>query len=149
MTTSAAASVAASPARSRSRSLLRLALGLDAAVTGVNAVAYLAAASVLDGVLGLPAQALRGVGVFLLAFTAVVAVLASRRTVHLGAVRAVVAVNVLWVVDSVAAAVVGWGSPTAVGTTWIVLQAAVVAAFAGLQLRCVTGHRVPADPAHG
>ncbi len=137
MTTPAAASVAASPARSRPRSLLRLALGLDAAVTGANAVAYLAAASVLDGVLGLSAPALRGVGAFLLGFTAVVAVLATRRTVHLGAARAVVAVNVLWVVDSVAAAVVGWGSPTAVGTAWIVLQAVVVATFAGVQLRAV------------
>ena len=46
------------------------------------------------------------------------------------AVFAVVSGNLLWVAASTTAAVTGWGTPTAVGTGWIVLQAAVVAAFA-------------------
>ena len=46
--------------------LLRLALLLDAAVTGANGVAYLAAAGPLGDLLGLPAGLLRGFGAVLL-----------------------------------------------------------------------------------
>jgi hypothetical protein len=42
--------------------------------------------------------------------------------------------NVLWTVDSLAAAAFAAWSPTTAGTVWIVLRAAVVAVFAGLQL---------------
>ncbi len=51
---------------------VRLALKLDAVVTGANGFAYLAAASLLDGPLGMPASFLRGVGAFLLVFAAAV-----------------------------------------------------------------------------
>src|SRR5215217_5163508 len=53
-------------------SLLRLALRLDAVVTAANGAAYLLAAPLLGDLLGLPAGWLRGVGVFLLLFGAVV-----------------------------------------------------------------------------
>ncbi len=118
---------------------LRAALGLDAVVTGVNGVAYLVAAEPLSDLLGLAPGLLRGAGAFLVAFAAVVAVLARRRAPARAAVLAVVAVNALWAVDSVAAAAAGWGSPTAVGTAWIVLQAATVGAFAALQLVALRG----------
>ena len=110
--------------------LLRLALRVDAAVTGLNGVGYLAAAPVLDGLLGLPAGMLAGTGVFLLAFAAAVWLVARRPTLRLDEVDAVVIGNLLWVAASTTAAITGWGTPTAVGTGWIVLQAAVVAAFA-------------------
>ena len=114
------------------RQLLRPALLLDAAVTGVNGVAYLAAAGPLEDLLGLPASWLRIAGVVLVAFAALVA-LASRRP-SAAAVGAIVAVNVAWVVGSIVFAIAGWGSPETVGTVWIVLQALVVAAFAELQV---------------
>ena len=114
------------------RSMLRPALILDAAVTGVNGVAYLAAAGPLEDLLGLPASWLRAAGAVLLAFAAVVA-LASRNPTA-GAVRAIVAVNVLWVAGSLVFALAGWGSPETAGTVWIVLQAIVVAGFAELQV---------------
>ena len=114
------------------RSLLRPALILDAAVTGVNGVAYLAAAGPLEDLLGLPAALLRGAGAVLLAFAVIVA-LASRSPAA-GTVRAIVAVNVVWAIGSVVLAIAGWGSPETVGTVWILLQALVVAGFAELQV---------------
>jgi hypothetical protein len=114
------------------RSLLRPALILDAAVTGVNGVAYLAAAGPLEDLLGVPEAWLRAAGAVLLAFAFVVA-LASRRPTA-GAVRAIVAVNVLWAAGSIVFALAGWGSPETAGSVWIVLQAIVVAGFAELQV---------------
>jgi hypothetical protein len=113
-------------------SLLRFALRLDAVVTAANGAAYLLAAPLLDGLLGLPAGWLRGIGVFLLLFAVGVWTVAARPTPP--AVGTVVAANALWAVGSVLAAAAGVGSPTAVGTVWIVLQAVVVAAFAVLQV---------------
>jgi hypothetical protein len=112
-------------------SLLRLALRLDAVVTGLNGAAYLLAASPLADLLGLPAGWLRGTGVFLLAYAAAVWLVGARPTPS--AVRTVVAANALWAAGSVVVVLAGLGSPTTVGAVWLVLQALVVAAFAVLQ----------------
>ncbi len=133
MKTSAAATPAVTHPRLHSPRLLRLALKLDAAITGANGAAYVLAAPLLQDVLGLPAGALRGIGSFLLVFAATVWFLATRSTISAGAAGAVVALNLLWAVDSVAMAVAGWGSPTTVGTAWVLLQAAVVGGFGSLQ----------------
>ena len=50
--------------------LLRRALNLDAAVTASNAVAYVAGAAVLDGWLGVPAEALVAIGAILAVYAA-------------------------------------------------------------------------------
>ena len=113
--------------------LLRLALKLDAAVTGLNGAAYLAGASVLAEPLGLSAGLLRGVGAFLVAYAAGVWLVATRDAVRPAAAWTVVALNAVWAADSLAVAALGWGSPTALGAVWIVLQAVVVAGFAALQ----------------
>jgi hypothetical protein len=113
-------------------SLLRLALRADSVVTGLNGAAYLLLAGPLSDLLGPPAGVLRGVGVFLLVFAAAVWPTADRPAVP--AVRAVIAGNLLWAAGSIAVVVVGAGDPTTIGAVWIVLQAAVVAAFALLQL---------------
>jgi hypothetical protein len=126
----------------RGDSLARAALGLDAVVTGANGVAYLAAASLLDGPLGMPAGFLRGVGAFLIMFAACVAYVATRRQINRSAVYAVVALNALWVVDSIALVALGWYDPTAGGSVWTILQAGVVAGFAGLQAYAI--RRTPA-----
>ena len=57
---------------------LRLALKLDAVVTGANGAAYLALAGPLEDLLGVDAALLRGVGAFLLVFAAFVAYVATR-----------------------------------------------------------------------
>jgi hypothetical protein len=122
------------PITTQRTSLLRAVLKLDAIVTGANGAAYLIAAGPLGDLLGLSPALLRGTGAFLLAFAAAVYVTATRTPIPRPAVCAIVAVNALWVADSVVAAINGWGTPNTVGTVWIVLQAVVVAAFAELQL---------------
>ena len=130
------ASRAAAPSRSSApdrRDLLRTALVLDAAVTGLNGAAYLGGAPYLADLLGRDAVLLRGIGGFLLAYGIGVGVLGTRQRIPRLAARLVVGVNAAWAVGSTAAALLGWGTPTAVGTVWIVLQALVVGGFAGLQ----------------
>ncbi|MFW3171709.1 hypothetical protein [Geodermatophilus sp. CPCC 206100] len=111
--------------------LLRLALRLDAVVTAANGAAYLLAAGPLADLLGLPAGWLRGVGVFLLGYAALVWLVGSRPAAP--AVRAVVTANALWAAGSLAVVLAGLGSPSTVGAVWLVLQAAVVAGFATAQ----------------
>ena len=118
----------------RPRPLLRVALKLDAVVTGANGAAYLAAAGPLSDLLGLSEPLLRGAGAFLLLFAALVWLTATRRTIPRAPVIAIVAGNAAWAAGSIVAAIAGLGDPTAAGTVWIVLQAVVVAGFAELQL---------------
>ena len=129
MTSTAIGRLAAVPGEA----LTRIALKLDAVVTGANGVAYLALAGVLDGPLGMPAGFLRGVGAFLVVFAACVAFTATRPAINRQAVYAVIALNVLWVIDSIALVALGWYDPTTGGSVWTILQAGVVAGFAGLQ----------------
>ncbi|SFF02380.1 hypothetical protein [Blastococcus tunisiensis] len=131
MTTSPAAATAAPP---RPDSLLRFALRLDAVVSGLNGAAYLAAAPLLDDVLGLSGGLLRGAGVFLLVYGAAVWLVGTRRPIPATAVEAVVAGNSLWVVGSLAVVATGTLTPTTAGAVWLVLQAAVVAGFVALQV---------------
>lgn len=114
---------------------LRQLVGFDAALCAVNGLAYLAGAAALDSVLGLPATFLRWVGVFLVAYAVLVAVVATRVTVPRLGVRVVVEANAGWVVASVALAVSQWSSPTVTGTAWILAQALVVAVLAVAQHR--------------
>lgn len=113
---------------------LRNALGLDAIVTGANGFAYLAAGSVLDDVLGVPAGVLRAIGVFLLAYAVAVWAIRTPRSISRTLTFGVVAANAGWAIASILTAVIGWHSPTLAGTIWIVAQAVVVAGFAELQL---------------
>lgn len=117
----------------RGDALLRLALKLDAAVTGLNGAAYLAAAPLLADLLGLPADLFRGAGAFLLAYAVALWIVGTRDTVRPPAVWAVIALNAVWAAGSVAVVTLGWSSPTTIGSVWIVLQAVVVAGFAWLQ----------------
>ena len=112
---------------------LRTALKLDAVVTGANGAAYLVAAGPLEDLLGLSPALLRSIGVFLLLFSAAVWAVAARPQVSTSAALAVIAVNVLWAADSIAFLLSGVSDPTTVGAIWIVMQALVVAGFAGLQ----------------
>jgi hypothetical protein len=114
------------------RSLLRLALRLDAVVSGLNGAAYLLLAGPLSDLLGLSAGVLRGVGVFLLVYGAAVWLVGDRPATP--AVRAVITGNLLWTAGSIAVVVADLGTPTTVGAAWLVLQAVVVAGFAALQI---------------
>lgn len=114
------------------QSVLRRFLGLDAAVTGVNALAYLALSGPLGRFLGVDDRLLLGVGAFLAVYAAGVALLAAREHPPALGVRAVVEANLAWSVVSPTVLLL-WLTPTTAGAVWIVLQALVVAAFAVLQ----------------
>jgi hypothetical protein len=113
--------------------LLRLVLKLDAAVTGANGVAYLAAAGPLEDLLGVSAGLLRPIGAFLVLFAAAVWFVATRRVVPRTAVLAIATANAVWALGSLVFAAAGASSPSTVGTVWVLLQALVVGSFAALQ----------------
>jgi hypothetical protein len=58
---------------------------------------------------------------------------ATRPVISRPAVAAVIAANLVWAAGSVVVALLGVWSRSTAGTVWILLQAVVVAAFAGLQ----------------
>jgi hypothetical protein len=120
--------------RPTGRDLLRTALLLDAGVTGLNGLAYLAGAGLLDRILGLPTGWLYGAGAFLLAYGVTVGVLATRPRISRPAAWVVVAVNAVWALVSLVVVALGWASPTTVGAVWLVAQALVVGGFAALQV---------------
>ncbi|MFH9002731.1 hypothetical protein ACH4E5_05730 [Streptomyces afghaniensis] len=114
------------------QSMLRRFLALDAAVTGANALAYLAFSGPLGRFLGVDAALLLALGAFLTAYAVGVGLLAARRQPPALGVRAVVEANLAWTAVSLAALAL-WLTPSTAGAAWTVLQALVVAGFAALQ----------------
>lgn len=114
---------------------VRFWLRTDAAVTGINGAAYLFAAPVVEGLTGVPAGWLRGLGIFLVVFAVGVGALGFRERPTRLAVLVVVAVNGGWVAGSLAVAVVGGLDASSIGRIWILAQAAVVALLADQQAR--------------
>jgi hypothetical protein len=114
------------------QSMLRRFLALDAAVTGANALAYLAFSGPLGRFLGVDPTLLLALGVFLTGYAAGVGLLAARRQPPALGVRAVVEANLAWTAVSLLALAL-WLTPSTAGAVWTVLQALVVAAFAALQ----------------
>ena len=114
--------------------LLRLALRLDAVVTGAIGAALLLVSSALDGWLGLPTSMLAAVGAFLVVYGGLVWALAARPAMPVAAVLAVIGANVLWALDSAAALALDWFTPALPGQVAIAVQAVGVLLFAALQL---------------
>ncbi len=113
---------------------LPTALRLDAVVTAANGAAYLAAAGPLSDLLGLDATLLRVVGAGLLAFAAIVWLVASARRMARPAPMTIIGLNAAWAIGSIAAVLADLGTPTTAGAVWMIAQALVVAGFAELQL---------------
>ncbi|MGW6500352.1 hypothetical protein [Nonomuraea angiospora] len=113
---------------------LRLALASDAVVTGGNGLVYLAFAGPVSDLLGPGAGLLRGIGAFLLVYGVAVGLLATRRAISPAATRAVIALNIVWTLASVAVVVTGAADLTTIGAIWTIAQALVVGAFAELQI---------------
>ncbi|CAL9375076.1 MULTISPECIES: hypothetical protein [unclassified Streptomyces] len=125
------------PARTvEPRRTLRRLLALDAVVTGVNALAYLALSGPLGRFLGIGSGLLLGVGAFLAAYAAGVGLLAARPHPPTPGARIVVEANLAWVAASFLALAL-WLAPTAAGAVWTVLQALAVAGLTLLQHRAL------------
>lgn len=110
--------------------MLRLALKLDAVASGALGVLSLGAASVLDDLLGAPLTLLAPVDVFLIAWAAVLWVISSRPRISKPAAWAVILFNLVWVLDSAVVVSAGFFSLTALGTAFVLAQAAAVLFFA-------------------
>ena len=113
--------------------LLRYALIGDALASGATGLLLAGGAGFLTGLLGLPEQLMRYAGLFLLPYAAVVAYVGTRATVSRRAVWAIIAVNAIWVIESIILLIAGWVAPTTLGIAFVAAQALVVAAFAEAQ----------------
>ena len=133
----------------RSTPFLRFALLGDAAASGATGLLLAAGAGVLSSLLGLPEGLLRIAGLVLLPYAAFVAWIGTRSAgAPRIAVRAVVAVNLLWTLDS------ALGGPTAHAPLLDGLHALTFAAAVTNEIRLgvavvVMSRRNPALLAHG
>ncbi|NYG59060.1 hypothetical protein BJ980_001983 [Nocardioides daedukensis] len=121
------------PSLTTTRLTLRTVLLLDAGISGLNGIAYLAGAAVLDDLLGPSATVLLVLGAFLLVWAGVLEWVATRKPIPTPLVREVAIANLVWVAASIAA--IFLLDLTTVGVVWCLMQAAVVSGFAVLQLR--------------
>lgn len=132
----------------QSSRFLRNALALDAVACGATGLLLSFGAGALAGLLGFPAEFLRGAGLVLLPCAALLAFLASRVRLPRIAVYAVIGINILWVADSILILAAGWFQPSTLGIAFVLIQAAAVAVVTELE---VIGLRksvaeVPAGP---
>lgn len=112
--------------------LLARSVELDAAMSGSAGALLVAAGPWLDGPTGIATGWLVGIGLFFLAYAAVlVAIVRAGTPPRL--VRLVVLGNAGWVALSVVALFADWLTPTTTGSVLIALQAAAVALVAELQ----------------
>jgi len=111
---------------------LRLALRLDALASGALGVLALVAAPALADLLGPDTGAVRGIGAFLVAYAAGLALLAGLRSIPRPAAWAVVVGNAAWAVGTGVLAFTAHDLTTA-GTVVVLAQALAVTAFADLQ----------------
>ncbi len=112
---------------------LRRVLFLDAATCLAAGLLMLLGAALLSDLLGLPEMLLRYAGLSLLPFAGFLLYLGSREQPPRGGVWLVIALNALWVLDSLVLLTVGGFAPTALGYAFVLVQAAAVALLAELE----------------
>jgi hypothetical protein len=93
----------------------------------------IAFAELFANLLQLPAELISEAGIVLLPFAAFVGFVASRSEPARAAVWAIVAINIVWAVDSIVLLFTGWVAPNALGYTVVVAQAAGVLVLADLE----------------
>ena len=120
---------------------LRFALLGDAAASGATGLLLAAGAGFLAALLGLPEGLLRVAGLVLLPYAGFVAWLGARKDggVPRNAVRAVVAINLLWALDSVLLLAIGPVAPNGLGIAFVLAQALAVLGFAAMQWAALRG----------
>ena len=127
---------------------LRFALLGDAAASGATGLLLAAGAGSLAGLLDLPEALLRIAGLVLLPYAAFVAWLGTRKGgAPRNAVRAVVAINLLWALDSVLLLAAGPVAPNGLGIAFVLAQALAVMGFAALQWTALRGATAAPAPA--
>lgn len=112
---------------------LRNVLRIDAALSGLTALALMADAEPLAAWTGLPAVALQGIGVALVPWVGLLAWLASRASVPGVAIGTVIALNFVWALDCALAAFGIVGSPQGLGMAVLAIQAVGTVVLAELE----------------
>ncbi|MFV3307046.1 hypothetical protein ACNFBT_17415 [Pseudomonas sp. NY15181] len=113
--------------------LLRLTLKIDAIAGGAMGLLMALAAQPLGELFGLPFVLLMVAGIVLLPLALVLYWMSYQTALSRTGVWAVIALNVLWVVESVALLVTGYVQPTTLGYAFVIGQALVVLLFAELE----------------
>jgi hypothetical protein len=119
--------------QSNNPSFLRRVLAVDAISSGAMGAGMLAFAPFIAQLLDLPVELIRDAGVVLLPFAAFVGYVASRAHPSRAGVWIIIALNVVWVVDSVLLLFMGWVEPNALGYAFVIGQALVVGVLAELE----------------
>jgi hypothetical protein len=114
--------------------VLRYALLADAVASGTTGLLMIAGADALAGLLGLPVALMREAGLLLVPYVALVAFVGTRGSISSAPVKAIVAINALWVLGSAGLLVGGFVAPTMLGTAFVIAQALAVGVFAQLQV---------------
>lgn len=113
--------------------ILRNALLLDGLLSGVTGLLLVLAAGWLGAFLELPRLLLLVAGSAALPFAALLVWLSNRAEISRQAIWAVIAVNAVWVIDSLLLLVIGWVSPNLFGYAFIIAQALAIGLLAELQ----------------
>ena len=117
--------------------LLRLSLMIDAVASGATGLLMATLPGPLGALFALPPGLIQGIGLFFLPYAAGVAYVGTRQAPSRLAVRAIILLNLIWVVDSLlfmafSRPVLGL-APSAFGLAFVLGQAALVLGFAALQ----------------
>lgn len=115
------------------RPALQTVLKFDAATCILMAALLILASRLVAGMTAIPAPLLFWAGMILLPVSGVMAILSLSTNVPAWAVRLVVGGNIAWVLASLLLPVFGAFSPNGLGWVFVLVQAAVVAAFAWLE----------------
>ena len=113
--------------------MLRNTLLLDGLLSGVTGLLLVLAAGWLGAFLELPRLLLLVAGSALLPFAALLVWLSNRAEISRQAIWVVIAVNALWVIDSLLVLVIGRVSPNLFGYAFVIAQALAVTLLAELQ----------------
>jgi len=113
--------------------LLHRALQLDACASAVLGALLVATSGAAGQLLDLPAMPLLDAGVVMLVWAGVTGWLGTRARVPRRGAVAVIIMNALWTVDSVALLLTGWVEPNGLGVAFVVVQALAALGLTALQ----------------
>jgi hypothetical protein len=122
--------------------LLRLALRADAVGCAALGLLTLGIGPLLKDGLGLPLIVLEPLSLVLLASAVLIWFVAAQPRISRAAAWTIIALNALWVLDSLAALAFGWLTLTTLGVAFVIAQAIATAIVADLEF--VALRRAPA-----
>jgi hypothetical protein len=113
-------------------SFLKAVLAVDAVLSGLSGAVLALDADMLAGPFGLSPDLMRPVGVFLVGYGALLGWLATRPALPRKAVWGLIALNLVWALESVMLLALKWAEPTGLGFGVVVAQAIGVVVVADL-----------------